>query len=147
MSGTAPKIQDRAVFFGWVAALVILCALVWTLTRPLQSRYLLRGVNRIFLSMDDPRRLAAPSPRFRSRPGLIGMWFTMLDSPDLFFVFGMMRDGILVPCGARVSARGRVEEIIPLSAHAKQVLGSTPPGITHLYIRRIESSFAEGGGM
>jgi hypothetical protein len=140
-----PNIRDRFVFLGWIAGLLAAGALVWTLTRPLQSKYLLRNVNRIFLSTEDTRRVTAPADNFHSGSGLMGMWFEMLNSQDMFFVFGVMRDGILVPCGARVSVQGRVEEIIPLSVHARQVFDSIPAGVLRLYTLKIERAFQQGG--
>ncbi|GHV95704.1 hypothetical protein AGMMS50293_20240 [Spirochaetia bacterium] len=140
MSDAAPAIRDRAIFLGWIAGLLMAGALVWIFTQPLQSRYLLRAVNRVFIAAGDTRRLAAPLARPAGKAGPMGFWYSMLDSGDSIFVFGIMRDGILVPCGARVSTDGKVEELIPLSGHARQALSSTPPAVLQLYVRRIEAA-------
>jgi hypothetical protein len=142
----APGIRDRSLLLGWIAGLIIVCGLVWTLTRPLQARYLQRAVNKVFISMNDSRRLAAPLARPWNTLGPLGIWYSMWDSEDRFLVFALMRDGILIPCGARVSPEGKVEEIIPLGRHAARVVDSVPRGVVNIHIRRIEAAAAEGDG-
>ena len=138
MSSAVPEIKDRAVFAGWIAGLLIAVAMLWILTQPLQARYLLRTVNRVFIAEGDSRRLSAQTARPGGKSSLPGYWYSMLNSTDRMFVFGAIQDGILVPCGAVVSANGEVTEIIPLSAHARQVLGNMPQGIMRMHARRIE---------
>lgn len=148
MNEAASAIRDRAVFLGWIAGILIACALVWILTRPLQSRYLLRAVNKVFIATEDSRRLAASLEKPADGPSPPGYWYSMLESADRLFVFGAMWDGILIPCGALVTPEGTVAEIIPLSEHARQVLDALPPGVMKLYIRRIEAvSGGPGGGI
>ncbi|MDR1318105.1 MAG: hypothetical protein LBJ90_00645 [Treponema sp.] len=138
------KLRDRAVFLGWIAGLVVAGALIWSLTQPVRERALMRAVNRVLILREDPRRLSAP---LAAPPGegLFGSWYSLLNSDSSFFVFAVMRDGILVPCGAQVSGEGKVEEIIPLGAHAGQVSGSLSQGILQIYIRRIENTAAGRG--
>jgi hypothetical protein len=135
------ELRDRAVFVGWIAGLVVAGALIWSLTQPLRVRLLMRSVNRVLVLREDSRRLLTPlaAPRVE---GIPGSWYSLLNSDSNFFVFPVMRDGILVPCGAQVSGEGKVEEIIPLSAHAGQVSGSLSQGIMQIYIRRIENAAA-----
>jgi hypothetical protein len=137
------ELRDRAVFVGWIAGLVLAGALVWSLTQPLRVRMLMRSVNRTLVLQGDSRRLAAPFAAPRAE-GPFGVWYSLLNSGSRFFVFAVMRDGVLVPCGAEVSAEGKVEEIIPLGAHAGQVLGGLPRGLLKIHIRRIEKAAAGG---
>ena len=138
MSGAVSGIRDKAVFSGWIAGLLIAVCLLWIFTRPLQERYLLRTVNRVFIASGDSRRLGARLAKPSGKSSLLGYWYSMLDSTDRIFVFGAIQDGILVPCGAVVSANGEVREIIPLSVHAGQVLDNIPQSIMRMYARRIE---------
>jgi hypothetical protein len=134
-------IKDWAVFFGWIGGLIILGGIIWSLTQPVRDRGLMFSVNRILSLEEDPRRLSAPldfpRPSGSARP--LGVWYTLVDSGDVFFVFPLMRDGILALCGAQVSPDGKVIEILPLSDHAKQVFGDIPEGLIQTYIRRIEA--------
>jgi hypothetical protein len=101
----------------------------------------MRSVNRILSLGEDPRRLNAPLavPRPSGSAGPLGVWYTLVNTGDVFFVFPVMRGGILVLCGAQVSSEGKVVEILPLSDHAKQVFKDIPEGIIQTYIRRIEA--------
>ncbi|MDR1586621.1 MAG: hypothetical protein LBS57_04110 [Treponema sp.] len=136
------ELKDRAVFMGWIAGLVIAGALIWSLTQPLQVRSLMRSVNRTLALRGDSRRALAP---YASRAdGPLGVWYSLVNSDSRLFVFAVMRDGVLVPCGAEVSGEGVVGEIIPLSAHAVQVLSGLPRGVLKTYIRRIENAAAGG---
>ena len=138
MTVAGTGIRDRAVFSGWIAGLLIAIALIWILTRPMQERYLLRTVNRALIVSGDSRRLSAQTAKPAGKSSLLGYWYSMRDSTDRMFVFGAIQDGILVPCGAIVAANGEVREIIPLSAHAGQVLENMPQGIMRMYAQRIE---------
>jgi hypothetical protein len=134
-------IKDWAVFFGWIGGLIIIGGIVWSLTQPVWTRGLMRSVNRVLSLGEDPRRLNAPLavPRPSGGAGPLGSWYTLERSEDTFFVFTIMRDGILVLCGAQVSPDGKVVEIVPLSDHAKQVFDDISGGIIQTYIRRIEA--------
>ncbi|MDR0624128.1 MAG: hypothetical protein LBG10_06830 [Treponema sp.] len=134
-------IKDWAVFFGWIGGLIIIGGIVWSLTQPVRIRGLMRSANRVLSLEKDPRRLKAPLPVSRpsGRAGPLGTWYTLEDSGDTFFVFTILRDGILVLCGAQVSPEGKVVEIVPLSDHAKQVFDDISGGVIQTYIRRIEA--------
>jgi len=141
MSGAVPipEIKDKAIFAGWIAGLLIVIALLWVFVQPLQEHNLLRTVNRVFIAAGDSRRLSARIARPAGKSSLLGYWYSMLGSTERMFVFGAIQDGILIPCGAVVSANGEVTEIIPLSTHARQVLENMPQSIMRIYIQRIES--------
>jgi hypothetical protein len=140
------KIKDKAVFLGWIAGLLLAGSLLWGLTQSLQARYLLRAVNRVLISLEDSRRLLAPQGRRFISSNPLGVWYSMLDSDTLMFVFAIVWDGILVPCGAQVSPEGNVEELLPLGGHATRILGRLPHGVIQPYVRRIEAAAAERRG-
>jgi hypothetical protein len=139
-------LKDKAVLLGWIGGLLLAGLLLWGLTQPLQARYLLRAVNRVLVSRQDSRRLSAPLGRHPVSANPMGIWYSMIDSDSVMCVFAVMRDGILVACGAQVSGEGRVEELLPLSGHAKQVIDQLPRAVTALYIRRIEKAAAGRSG-
>jgi hypothetical protein len=141
-----PRIRDDAIFIGWIAGLLVAASLIWSLTRPLQTRYLMRAVNRALTAREDTRRLAAPVDRYAVSTNPIGVWYTMLNSDSGIFVFTIMRDGALVPCLAELSPEGRIRELIPLSGSSEQVLDHIPRSIVDVYIRRIEAAAAERNG-
>jgi hypothetical protein len=130
---------------GWICGLVLLGGAIWVPARPVLNRLLTASVNRILTQREEPLRLGAPVS-FPRRPGLsapLGRWYSLETSRDILFVFTLMRDGPLALCGARVSPEGKVEEILPFSAHAEQALRVLPSGILPAYIRRIEAVFPQ----
>ena len=143
-------IKDRAIATGWIAGLLLIISLLFFLTRPVQTRQLMQTVNNVFIASGNPHRLVSHLDRPRGRSALFGFWYSMLDTSDTMFVFAFFRDGLLVLCGARVSASGTVEEIIPISVHAKQVFENIPQAVIQMYTRRIETAkrhvAAAGGG-
>jgi hypothetical protein len=138
------SLKDRAVLAGWIAGLILAGALLWSLSFPFRTVCLMRTVNRALIETGDERRLLAPLSRPVKGQFPFGCWYT-LDKPDtLFFVFTVMRDGMLVPCGAEISDGATVAEIVPLGNHARQVMERIPPGLVHIYTNRIESALANG---
>jgi hypothetical protein len=141
-----PALRDKAIFIGWIAGLIIAGSLLWSLTRPLQTRYLLRAVNRALIAREDARRLIAPEGRRPISTNPIGVWYTMLDSDFGMFVFAIMWDGALIPCGAELSPDGRITDFIPLSGSSEQLLDHIPWSVIEVYLRRIEAAAAEREG-
>lgn len=137
-----PQLKDRAIFFGWIAAFVVAGALLWNLSFPLRAQRLMRSVNRALTAMDESRQAAAPlvRPALKSVP--LGIWYSLAGSDSALFVFVIMNNGILVPCGAEVSREGTVTAVFPLGAHARRVFDRLPAGITGVYARRVEAAFA-----
>jgi len=131
--------KDKTIFLGWITGLLALIALLWILTQPLQTYYLLRTVNNVFIASSDSRRLTAYAGQ-KEKAGLLGYWYSMYNYDGKMFVFAVFRDGILIPLGAIVSANGKVEEIIPLSAHAVQTFDSLSESILKIYVTRIEAA-------
>jgi hypothetical protein len=140
----APRFREGAVFLGWICGLVFLGGLIWFLTQPVLSRFLIPPVNRILAQREEAPRLEAPVslPRPPGASAPLGRWYSLEKSESLLFVFPLMRDGPLALCGAWVSPEGKVEEILPLSAHAEQVLYTLPQGMLLSYIYRIEAAAA-----
>ncbi|MCL2762033.1 MAG: hypothetical protein FWD36_02345 [Treponema sp.] len=139
MNDFIPALKDRAVFLGWVAGLVLLASLLWSFSFPARAAGLMRVTNKALVAMDDERRLSAPLLH-RSTGQILGCWYSVHESDSLFFVFTIMREGILVPCGAEVSGKGEVVDIIPLGNHAKQALDRIPQNLIQIYVRRIETA-------
>jgi hypothetical protein len=140
------KIKDRAIFIGWIGGLILIGGLFWVFTTPLREQFLMRSVNRVFILSENPRRLEAPLHIKRSAGKLspLGVWYSLVNSPDSFFVFTIVENGVLAVCGASVSPDGLVPEIIPLSVHAAQVVKRLPPGLIQMYVRRIEAFVRTG---
>ncbi len=136
-------IKDKSIFLGWVLLLLFLMSFIWIILQPLQKHNLLRSVNRVFIENEDTRRITAGVEQKRGKSDLLGYWYSMFNSSDKMFVFAVMQDGILIPLGAEVSSDGIVSDIIPLSAHAKQVIDKLPRNILQIYITRIETAFIE----
>jgi hypothetical protein len=143
MNDLTSAVKDRAVFLGWVAGLVLIAALFWSLSFPFRSVCLMNSTNKTLAAMNDARRLCAPLLRpIAAGTDPLGCWYRLSDSDSLFFVFTIMREGILVPCGAEIAENGKLVEIIPLGSHARQVMNQIPPGLVQLYVHRLESAAA-----
>ena len=146
MNGIIPALKDRAILAAWVVGLVLIASLIWSLSFSLRLNVLMNATNSALVAANDARRLSEPLPRpFQTRE-LMGSWYAIAGSDSLFFVFAVIRDGVLVPHGAEVSAEGQIVEMIPLGNHARQVADRLPGGLLDVYARRIESVFASKGG-
>jgi len=142
MNDMTSVLKDRAMCAGWIAGLLLAAALLWSLTFPFRSECLMRAVNKVLISTNDDRHLAAPVLHHSAGPAPLGCWYKVYESNSLFFVFAVMWEGVLVPCGAEISEQGNIVEIIPLGNHARQVMHQIPPGLLQVYARRIESAAA-----
>jgi hypothetical protein len=138
--------KNKAISFCWIACLLILIALLWILTQPLMAYYLLRTVNRTFIKTGQPYRIASSLAQNRENSSLWGYWYSLANTQDSIIVFAFMRDGILVPLGGIVSPEGDVKEMIPLSAHAAQVMDELPINIQQMYVARIEKDAKNNKG-
>jgi len=145
-SSIVPALKDRAILAGWIAGLALAVALLWSLTLPMRLGVLMDAANGALASAGDPRRLSGHSPRQFQRGELLGGWYYLAGSDSRFFVFAIMRDGILVPHGAEVCAEGRVVEMVPLGGHARQSADRIPQGFFDAHARRIEAAFAASFG-
>jgi hypothetical protein len=142
MTNLTVLLKDRAILAGWIAGLVLIGSLLWSMSFPFRAFCLMRSTNKVLIAMDDPRRLTAPLPHPAGQVSL-GCWYRLSGSGSdnsLFYVFALVQGGILVPCGAEISGKGEVLEIIPLGSHARQIMKRIPPGMIQMYVRRIESA-------
>ncbi|MDR0315673.1 MAG: hypothetical protein LBH97_02085 [Treponema sp.] len=146
MNSLVPVLKDRAILLGWIFGLALAGALLWSLTQPLRAGYLLRAVNKTLVASGDTRRLLSPLPRPAAKTVPLATWYSLTDSNSRMCVFAIMRNGILIPCGAYISADGTVEDIIPIGGHAAQMFERIPQGIMQIYVRKIESLSAAGRG-
>ena len=142
MNNLTSVLKDMAILAGWIAGLVLIASLLWSLSFPFRSFCLMRSTNKVFITMNDSRRLAASIPHSGASPVSLGCWYRLSGSGSLFYVFALVQGGILVPCGAEISEKGEVVEIIPLGSHARQIMSRIPPGLLQLYVRRIEAAAA-----
>jgi len=145
MKDITPELKDRAILIGWIAGLVLAASLLWSISFPFRAGCLMRSVNKSLALAEDERRLSTALFRPYSVPVPMGCWYALAESGSLFYVFAIMRDGILVPCGAEISSDGEVQEIVPLGAHARQLMDRIPAGLVQVYARRIEAAVAAGG--
>jgi len=142
LSGIVPALKDRAILAAWIVGLVLVASLIWSFTFYFRLHVLMHATNRALVAVEDTRRLSEPLPRVLQTRELLGGWYTLERSDSLFLVFAIMRDGILAPHGAEISAEGQIVEMIPLGNHARQVVDRIPQGLIDVYARRIESAVA-----
>jgi len=146
--------RDTIKIFGWIASILIIAGLCWTLTQSVRNRFLARAVNRVLEQYGDSRRVAELSSSVGTGgTSLIGSWHNITEArkvgvfPDenfpvgsSAFIFSFIAEGTIFPCVAVVDSMGKVQEFIPLNTHGKKILDRISPGILKLYIRRIEGS-------
>ncbi|MCL2066111.1 MAG: hypothetical protein FWG99_01440 [Treponema sp.] len=132
-------IKNRLILTGLIVGLLILICLIWIFSRPLQTQYLMRTINRNLIASEYSGRLASPLDKPKGNFNLLGYWYSIVDSSDTMFVFTVFNDGILIPYGARISVTGEVMEIMPLSFHARQVHENIPESFIRIYKQRIEA--------
>ena len=140
MNKLIPLLKGRAVFWAWIAGLLLAAALVWSLSFSFRASCLMRATNKVLASMNDERRLAAPLPSLSVRPVPLGCWYSLTESSSLFLVFTVMQGGILIPCGAEITENGEIMEIIPLGSHSRQVMEKMPRALLQVYVHRIETA-------
>ena len=146
MNNLTSVLKDRLLLLGWIIGLTLAAVLLWSLTFQFRSVCLMRSTNRVLASQEDLRSLSAPLPQPFASPVPLGCWYSIENSSSLFFVFAILRDGILVPCGVEISERGEVTDLVPLGSHARKVIGRIPQGLIQVYLRRIESAAAKRAG-
>jgi len=146
LKNMVPALKDRGILAAWIVGPVLAAALIWSLTFPFRLNVLMNAANRALVASEDTRRLYGPCPDLSGTRGMLGGWYLVADSDSRFFVFAIMREGVLVPHGAEVSPEGLVVDMVPLGSHARQAADRVPPGLIEVYARRIESAFASGMG-
>jgi hypothetical protein len=136
----AAGIKNTGICLAWIAVLFLVGGLSWFFTRSVRETVLMRAVNRVLLTMQDPRRFRRPLPSSEIPPGgeRLGSWYDLADSPGRGLVFSIMNDGISVSYAVIISGQGKVEDLIPLNGHGSGILERLPPGVLRAHIRRIE---------
>jgi len=137
----AGALKEKAILLGWITGVLLLISLLWILTSPLQSRYLLRTINTVLISNNDSRRVQSNFKIKPDKADLLGYWFLMYNSTDKMFVFTVFQDGILIPLGAVISDNGDINDVIPLSAHAAQIFNKLPDSVLKIYTQRIQAAY------
>jgi hypothetical protein len=140
MNKLSPTVKDRLILAGWFAGLLLAASLAWSLSFPYRANSLMRSVNKALETAGDTRMLVSSLPGRYTRPAPMGFWYRVYESDSLFFVFVIMNEGILVPCGVEIGKDGKVVNIVPLGSHARQIIGRIPGGVIQVYLRRIESA-------
>jgi hypothetical protein len=143
----SPIVKDRLILFGWIAGLLLAAALIWSLSFNYRAAALARSVNRALDAADDARVIDSILPRSFAKSSPMGFWFRLDESDSLFFVFVIMNEGVLVPCGVEIDRTGKAVDVVPLGSHARQVIERIPQGIIQIYLRRIESAASAGGAV
>jgi len=137
--------KDRLILLGWIAGMLLAASLAWSLTFPYRADSLMRSVNKALDAAGDTRAITSPLPHRFARSAPMGFWYRLYGSDSLFFVFVIMNEGILVPCGVEINKDGHAVDVVPLGSHARQVMGRIPQGVIQVYIRRVESVASAGG--
>ncbi len=145
MNKLSPIVKDRLILLGWFAGLLLAVSLAWSLSFSYRSASLMRSVNKVLEAAGDTRELFSPLPRGFTRPAPMGFLYRLYESDSLFFVFVIMNEGILVPCGVEIDKDGKAVDIVPLGNHARQLIGRIPQGVIQVYLRRIEAAASAGG--
>jgi len=140
MNKLSPTVKDRLILIGWFAGLLLAASLAWSLSFPYRTHSLMKTVNNALNAAGDTRLLASSVPGRYTRPAPMGFWYKCYESNSLFFVFVIMNEGILVPCGVEIDKEGKAVDLVPLGSHARQLIGRIPQGVIQVYLRRIESA-------
>jgi hypothetical protein len=143
------KMKDAAILGGWIGGLVLAGALLWVFTGSLRDRGLLQAVNRSLAAQKETLRLAEPLPRRFSGREPLGRRFGLADSSGSMLIFPLLNGGAALPVGALLDGQGKVDRLIPLGNHGRQIFDRVPQGILKIYIRRIEADeelIRKGGG-
>ncbi|MDR3193152.1 MAG: hypothetical protein LBT87_08820 [Treponema sp.] len=143
------KMREAAILGGWIGGLVLVGALLWVLTGPVRDRGLLQAANRSLEAQKESVRLTEPLPRRFSGREPLGRRFGLANSGGSMLIFPLLNGGAALPVGALLDDQGKVDRLIPLGNHGRQIFDRIPRGILRIYIRRIESDeklIRRGGG-
>ena len=132
------NIKEIGMLSAWIATLILISFFTWFFTKPIRTRILQENVNTVLVNMGRTPLLQSPLERAPKNFPL-GTWFEVRDSRSIAIVFGIMTNGISLPCVVVVSDTGRIEETIFLHARTEQMLQK---GIINAYMRRIERDVA-----
>jgi len=147
MNKLSPVVKDRLILLGWITSLLLAASLAWSLSFNYRAAALMRSVNRALEAAGDARAVSARLPgraanRETAGRAPMGVWYGLEGSDALFYVFVIMNEGILVPCGVEIGRDGKAGDIVPLGGHARQIIGRIPRGVINVYLGRVESAAA-----
>jgi hypothetical protein len=140
----AYPLKDWGVMSAWIAGILLLNILLWTLTGSIRENRFIETVNQALAEKNDPRRIA----RIQDKKDVAALsetfahWYALENGPGRAAVFSVISGGVPASCLAMVSAEGKVTGIIPLSGHSARVLEAMPPAILGIYKRNLESGAA-----
>jgi hypothetical protein len=143
------KIKDAAILGGWIGGLLLVGVLLWVLTGPVRDRGLRQAANRSLAAQKETVRLTELLPRRFSHPEPLGRRFGLEDSAGIMLIFPLLSGDAALPVGALLNGQGKVDRLIPLGNHGRQIFDRVPQGILKIYIRRIEADeelIRKGGG-
>jgi hypothetical protein len=101
---------------------------------------MMQSINKSLEAAGDARIIYSSLTGRFTRSSPMGVWYRLYETDSLFFVFVIMNEGILVPCGVEINKKGEASGIVPLGSYARQVIGRIPKGVIQVYLRRIESA-------
>ena len=139
MKKISPSLKEKLILTAWISGLIIASVLLWTLSSSLRSRITMNSVNSVLNAMNDERRLLSPAE--------IPDCYKISDSNSLFYLFSVIWEGILVPCGAEISEDGEIIDTVPLGNHARQIIKFIPQGHIQIYLQQILSVHNEKKGV
>jgi hypothetical protein len=134
-----PKLRDTAILGGWIGGLVLAGVLLWVLTGSLRDQGLLRAANRSLAAQQETVRLTEPLSRRLPGREPLGRRFRLENSAGCMLIFPLLNGGAALPVGALMDDQGKVDRLIPLGNHGRQVFDRIPRGTLNIYIRRIEA--------
>ena len=141
MSYKGNSFKDKAVFASCIFFVIIIFTLIWKFSSSFRTELLMRSVNNTLYAMNDNRHLYASAEMPNKTNVPIGYCYAISGSESLFYVFSIMWEGILVPCGAEISEEGEVSNLTPIGNHARQIFKYIPEEQIMVYTRRFESAY------
>lgn len=150
-------VREWGIFAAWIAGLLLVTVLGWSLTGAVRRSLLLRQVNRALVLRESGLRLVDPLTVRGRGSSRFGAWFSVLlinepdgrgtvsgaDDRDAWrgVIFPLMSGVRSMTMLAIVDGAGRVESLFPISANAQSQFDALPGGTVNLYIQRIEDNF------
>ena len=137
----SPEMRRKILLLSaWIGAVLIIGGSLWFFTHNYRTRILMETMNTILMENHSISVEALPGLYSTPASVLGGQWFKVNDSSDSILLFTIFRYGITASYAALIDSNGRVKDIIPLSANARQLSKGLPMPIYNFYVERIEQS-------
>ena len=137
----SPEMRRKILLLSaWIGAVLIIGGSLWFFTNNYRTRLLMETINAILRENNGITVEALPGLYNTPASVLGGQWFKVSNSSDNIFVFTILRYGITASYAALIDLDGRVKNIIPLSANARQLNEGLPLPVYDFYVDRIEQS-------